>query len=98
MSRCRTRDRSETVRHVAAHVRENLCVLAIISARANLARLAAHQREIAAREVCTGRALTGMPAYRSTEPRLPGALNVPDLSGDIARMPNELLRELLDVG
>jgi predicted RNA-binding Zn-ribbon protein involved in translation (DUF1610 family) len=79
-------------------VREDLGAHAITNARADLAWLAHHQRDVAAREAGTGRALTGMPSYRSTEPRLPGALNAPDLSGDIARQLNLLLRELLDVG
>lgn len=67
-----------------------------LAVRANLVWLAGHQRDVAAREAGSGKALTGMPAHRSTEPRLPGALNGPDLSGDIARKLTELLRELLD--
>lgn len=67
-----------------------------LAVRANLVWLAGHQRDVAAREAGTGKALTGMPVHRSTAPTLPGALNGPDLSGDIARKLAELLRELLD--
>jgi len=90
--------RSETVRPAPAYVREELGSLAVLSARADLSWLARHQRDVAARESGSGRALTGMPAHRSTEPRLPGALNLPDLSGDIARQLDTLVHELLDVG
>jgi hypothetical protein len=67
-----------------------------LAVRANLVWLAGHQRDVAAREARAGKALTGMPVHRSTAPTLPGALNMPDLSGDIARKLTELLRELLD--
>lgn len=67
-----------------------------LAVRANLVWLAGHQRDVAAREAGTGKALTGMPVHRSTAPTLPGALNGPDLSGDIARKLTGLLRELLD--
>lgn len=90
--------RSETVRPAAAYVREELGSLAVLSARADLSWLARHQRDVAAREAGSGRALTGMPVHRSTEPRLPGALNLPDLSGEIARNLDTLVHELLDVG
>lgn len=97
MSRRRS-NRSETVRPAPAYVREELGSLAVLSARADLCWLARHQRDVAAREAGSGRALTGMPAHRSTEPRLPGALDLPDLSGDIARQLDTLVHELLDVG
>lgn len=98
MSRRKTRDRSETVRTGLAHVRESAGRLALLSARTDLMWLARHQRDVAAREASTGRALTGMPVHRATEPRLPGQLDGPDLSGDIARALDGLVRELLDVG
>ena len=41
--------------------------------------------------------MTGMPAHRSTEPRLPSALNGPHLSGEIATQLNTLVHELLYV-
>lgn len=97
MSRRRSK-RSETVRPAAAYVREELGGLAALSARADLCWLARHQRDVAAREAGTGKALTGMPVHRSTEPRLPGALDLPDLSGEIARQLDTLKHELLDVG
>lgn len=97
MSRRRA-NRSETVRPAAAHMREELGGLAVLSARADLSWLARHQRDVAAREAGGGRALTGMPAHRSTEPRLPGALDMPDLSGEIAQQLDTLKHELLDVG
>lgn len=97
MSRRRA-NRSETVRPTAVYAREELGGLAVLSARADLSWLARHQRDVAAREAGSGRALTGMPVHRSVEPRLPGALNGPDLSGDIARALDMLVRELLDVG
>lgn len=97
MSRRRS-NRSETVRPAAAHIREELGGLAVLSARADLSWLARHQRDVAAREAGSGRALTGMPAHRSTEPRLPGQLDMPDLSGEIARQLDTLAHELLDVG
>lgn len=96
MSRRRS-NRSETVRPVAAYVREDLGGLAVLSARADLSWLARHQRDVAAREAGGGRALTGMPVHRSTEPRLPGVLAGPDLSGDIARALNTLVQELVSV-
>lgn len=97
MSRRRS-NRSETDRPAAAYVREELGGLAVLSARADLSWLARHQRDVAAREAGSGRALTGMPVHRSTEPRLPGQLDGPDLSGEIARQLDTLKHELLDVG
>jgi hypothetical protein len=78
-------------------VREELGGLAVLSARADLCWLVRHQRDVAAREGGSGRALTGMPVHRSIEPRLPGQLDGPDLSGEIAAKLNELVHELLDV-
>lgn len=66
-----------------------------LAVRANLVWLADHQRDVAAREAGTGKALTGMPVHRSTAPTLPGALNGPDLSGDIARKLTALVDELI---
>lgn len=66
-----------------------------LAVRANLVWLAGHQRDVAAREAGTGKALTGMPVHRSTAPTLPGALNGPDLSGDIARKLTGLVDELI---
>jgi hypothetical protein len=66
-----------------------------LAVRANLVWLAGHQRDVAAREAGTGKALTGMPVHRSTAPTLPGALNGPDLSGDIARKLTALVQELV---
>lgn len=66
-----------------------------LAVRANLVWLAGHQRDVAAREAGTGNALTGMPVHRSTAPTLPGALNGPDLSGDIARKLTGLVDELI---
>lgn len=71
-------------------------ILRRLAVRANLVWLAGHQRDVAAREASSGKALTGMPVHRSTEPRLPGALSGPDLSGDIARKLAGLIRELLE--
>lgn len=71
-------------------------VLRRLSVRANLVWLAGHQRDVAAREAGSGKALTGMPMHRSMTPSLPGMLDVADLSGDIARKLNELIRELLE--
>lgn len=66
-----------------------------LAVRANLVWLADHQRDVAAREAGTGKALTGMPVHRSTAPTLPGAFNGPDLSGDIARKLTGLVDELI---
>lgn len=70
-------------------------ILRRLAVRANLVWLAGHQRDVAAREAASGKALTGMPVHRSTEPRLPGALGRPDLSGDIARKLNDLVEVLV---
>ena len=89
---------ARAVAPLLAPARDALGSLAAVSARADLCWLARHQRDVAAREAGTGRAQTGMPAHRSTEPRLPGQLDGPDLSGEIARQLDMLVRELLDVG
>lgn len=89
---------SRAVAPLLAPAHDGLGGMAVLSARADLSWLARHQRDVAAREAGGGRALTGMPVHRSTEPRLPGALSGPDLSGEIARKLDELVRELLDVG
>jgi len=70
--------------------------LSILTTRANLLWLANHQRDVAAREAQQGRAFSGMPVYRSTEPSLPGVLSGPDLSGDIARELDALVQQLMD--
>lgn len=70
--------------------------LSILTTRANLLWLASHQRDVAAREAASGRAFTGMPVHQSTEPRLPGVLNGPDLSGDIARELDALVQQVMD--
>jgi hypothetical protein len=99
MSRRKTRrDEHEMLRETAARINthDGLERLSIATTRANLLWLAGHQRDVAAREVPRGSAFTGMPVHRSTEPRLPGVLNGPDLSGDIARALNTLVREVMD--
>ncbi|MFD2792572.1 hypothetical protein ACFS27_03325 [Promicromonospora vindobonensis] len=93
-----SRRRSRAVAPSVAPAHDALGGLAASSARADLCWLARHQRDVAAREAGTGRALTGMPVHQSTEPRLPGQLDGPDLSGEIARHLDQLVRELLDVG
>jgi hypothetical protein len=97
MSRRRSRAEPIAVETARAHPHDGLDRLAILTTRANLMWLAQRQRDVAAREASHGRALTGMPVHRSTEPRLPGVLAGPDLSGDIARALDELVRELMDV-
>jgi len=80
----------------ALSVHDGMDRLSILTTRANLLWLASHQRDVAAREASRGSAFTGMPMHRSTEPRLPGVLNGPDLSGRIARNLDGLVRELMD--
>ncbi len=87
---------NRAVAPIPARAHDGMDRLSILTTRANLLWLADRQRDVAAREASTGRALTGMPVHRSTEPRLPGVLNGPDLSGDIARTLDGLVRELMD--
>lgn len=91
----RRRSRGEPTEVEAVH--DGLDRLSILTTRANLMWLATRQRDVAAREASHGRALTGMPVHRSTEPRLPGVLSGPDLSGDIARALDELVKELVSI-
>lgn len=70
-------------------------ILRRLTVRANLVWLAGHQRDVAAREAGSGKALTGMPVHRSMTPSLPGMLDVADLSGDIARKLNDLVEILV---
>lgn len=93
----RRRSRSEPMPDEVLVAHDGLDRLSILTTRANLMWLATRQRDVAAREANTGRALTGMPVHRSTEPRLPGVLAGPDLSGEIARALNTLVRELVSV-
>lgn len=88
--------RNRAVAPIPARAHDGMDRLSILTTRANLLWLADRQRDVAAREASTGRALTGMPVHRSTEPRLPGVLSGPDLSGDIARALDGLVRELMD--
>lgn len=92
MSRRKERD---TTRELIP-VTDDHGVLRRLAVRANLVWLAGHQRDVAARESATGKALTGMPVHRSTTPSLPGMLDTADLSGEIAEKLNGLIRELLD--
>lgn len=95
MSRRRSRQDPIDDETARAHAHDGLDRLAVLTTRANLMWLAQRQRDVAAREASHGRALTGMPVHRSTEPRLPGVLSSPDLSGDIARELNTLVKELV---
>lgn len=97
MSRRRSRvDEHEMLREATANVHDGMERLSLATTRANLVWLASRQRDVAAREASRGSAFTGMPVHRSTEPRMPGVLNGPDLSGDIARALNDLVREVMD--
>jgi len=99
MSRRKTRRaenqqlREETAR---VNLHDGLDRVSILTTRANLVWLASRQRDVAAREAASGSAFSGMPVHRSTMPRLPGVLDAPDLSGDIARALDELVREVMD--
>lgn len=96
MSRRRIKQERQATGLELARAHEGLAPLRLVSARADLIWLADHQRDVAAREAGTGKALTGMPRYQSMTPSLPGTIGGPDLSGDIARELDTLVRELMD--
>lgn len=91
----KTRKRHPAVESDAAHAHETHDLRDLATAT-DLLWLAEHQRDVAAMEARASSALDGMPVHRSHEPRLPLPADGADLSGDVARELDTLVREVMD--